>query len=111
MSARAPDAALRSDAAGKACVLFVHAQPGARAAGKLALWNGRLKLSLAAAPIDGRANRELLLVLARLLGLRQAQLELLTGPAQRDKTVRIHAGYALVRARLAELLSRQGSRP
>jgi len=84
------------------CLLHVRAQPGARRRGPLGLWAGCLKVGLAAPPEDGRANRELLLVLAELLDLRAGDLELVRGARSRGKLVRIPLPAAEAARRLAD---------
>lgn len=74
-------------------VLALHVQPGAKRTG-VAGTHGegtglRLKLRLAAPPIDGKANAELLRFLAASFGVPQRNVALLRGEASRQKTVRI----------------------
>ena len=61
-----------------------------------------LRLRLAAPPVDGKANRELLRFFAETLGVPARSLELVSGQTGRRKVVRI-AGLPpdAVRARLA----------
>ena len=60
-----------------------------------------LRLRLAAPPVDGKANRELLRFLAEALGVPARSIELVSGQTGRRKVVRV-AGLApaAVRARL-----------
>jgi uncharacterized protein (TIGR00251 family) len=51
--------------------------------------DGRLRVRLAAAPVDGRANRELLKFLAGELGVAAGQLRVSRGESSRRKTVAI----------------------
>jgi uncharacterized protein (TIGR00251 family) len=51
--------------------------------------DGRLKLQLAAPPVDGAANETLLAFLADALSVRRAALVLVRGAAGRRKTVRV----------------------
>lgn len=51
--------------------------------------DGRLKIQLAAPPVDGEANAALVDFLARALGVRKADVMLLRGDAGRRKTVRV----------------------
>jgi len=57
-----------------------------------------LKVRVAAPPVDGRANRELLDYLAELLGVANSQLSLVKGQSSRRKTV-IVGGVGLEDAR------------
>ena len=49
----------------------------------------RLRIKLAAQPVDGKANRELVKFLSKELGLPRSQLTLLSGEKSRLKTVQI----------------------
>jgi len=51
--------------------------------------DGRLKLQLAAPPVDGAANEALLAFLSDALAVRRTALSLLRGEAGRRKTVRV----------------------
>jgi uncharacterized protein len=91
--------------AGTTCLLRVRAQPGARRSGRCGPWQDRLKLSLAAPPEDGRANRELLAWLRTELGLRASELELVAGHAERNKSVRIARPFAIIEPRVRAWLA------
>ncbi len=51
--------------------------------------DGRLKIQLAAAPVDGQANEVLIRCLAETLGVARAQVEIVGGATNRRKTVRL----------------------
>jgi uncharacterized protein (TIGR00251 family) len=62
----------------------------------------RLKVRVAAPPVEGAANEALLAFLAQALGLRKRDLELVAGERGRRKLVRIRGlDAAAVAARLA----------
>ncbi len=87
-------------------VLPVRAQPRARRPGVLGEQNGALKVGVSAPPEDGRANRALVELLAEVLGLRRAQVELLAGATSRDKKFLLRtASRPAIEQRLASLLS------
>jgi uncharacterized protein (TIGR00251 family) len=67
------------------CVLSVKAQPGARRNAVVALQNDRLKVAVQAPPDKGKANDAIEAVLIEALSLKRSQVELLAGPASRDK--------------------------
>jgi uncharacterized protein (TIGR00251 family) len=50
----------------------------------------RVKIRIAAAPVDGAANDELVSFLAKRLGVPRSRVEILSGETSRDKRVRIH---------------------
>ena len=55
---------------------------------------GRLKLQLAAPPVDGAANAALVAFLAEALGVRRAEVALVRGEAGRRKTARVAGASA-----------------
>ncbi len=62
---------------------------------------GRLKVTVQAAPEQGKANRAAIVLLARSLGLRKSQIEVLSGITSREKTLLVRKVSA---ERLADLL-------
>lgn len=70
---------------GEGWVLPVRAQPGARKNGIVGEHDGMLKVAVTAPPEDGRANKALLEVLRKGLGLKRSQIELLQGQRRREK--------------------------
>ena len=74
-------------------VLLLHVQPGARRTAVAGLYGAdveaRLKVALAAPPVDGKANAALLRYLAAAFGVPQKSVTLERGEASRQKTVRI----------------------
>ena len=66
--------------------------------------DGRLKIQLAAPPVDGEANAALVAFLADALGVRRGDVALLAGEAGRRKRVRVAGlGSADAAARLLAL--------
>jgi uncharacterized protein YggU (UPF0235/DUF167 family) len=107
VSATGPDdqpLRLRPAPDGRGCLLLVRAQPGARRCGVQGTWNGHLKVGLRSPPEGGRANDELLDLLARLLGLRRTGLCLQRGTRSRNKVVALDAPAPRVLERLLPLL-------
>jgi uncharacterized protein (TIGR00251 family) len=49
----------------------------------------RLKIQLAAPPVEGKANEALVRFLAETLGVSRAQVDIVGGPANKRKTVRL----------------------
>jgi uncharacterized protein (TIGR00251 family) len=54
------------------------------------LHDDRLKVRLAAPPVEGSANKELEKLLAKALGVPRSSVEVVRGLSSRNKTVRIH---------------------
>ena len=87
------------DASGGA-VLEVLAQPRASRSRVVGEHDGRLKIQLAAPPVDGEANAALLAFLADRLGLKRADVVLLAGETGRRKRVKVAGLGADAAARL-----------
>jgi uncharacterized protein (TIGR00251 family) len=68
-------------------LILVQVKARARRSAVLGQRNGLLQVALAAPPIDGRANDELLRLLAETLGVAKSRLELFRGGAARIKQV------------------------
>ena len=85
------------DGAGGA-VLELLVQPRASRTRIVGEHDGRLKIQLAAPPVDGEANAALLAFLAGALGVKRAELALLAGESGRRKRVRISGVAAAVAA-------------
>jgi hypothetical protein len=81
------EATLKSD--GSRLLLEVYAAPRAARSRVAGLHDGRLKVHLAAPPVDGAANEELVRFLARELGLPRSAVSLERGASSRRKTVAI----------------------
>lgn len=67
----------------------VRVQPRASRSGVAGEIDGALKLRLAAPPVDGEANEELIRYLAKLFGLPRANVALVSGATTKNKVVRI----------------------
>jgi hypothetical protein len=76
---------------GGALVLALHVQPGAARTAVAGVHGDALKIRLAAPPVDGKANAELLRFLARAFGVALRDVELVRGTTARAKLVRISA--------------------
>jgi uncharacterized protein (TIGR00251 family) len=82
-------------------LVAVKAMPGARTSEIAGLRDGRLLVRVAAQPEKGRANEALVDCLARELGVRKADVELVAGAASRQKTLSIPAACEQALRRLA----------
>ncbi len=74
---------------GDAWLLDLHVQPGARATQAVGEHGVRLKLKIAAPPVDNKANAHLLAWLADRLGVPKASVTLVRGESSRQKTVAV----------------------
>lgn len=84
--------------------IAVRAQPGARRSGVVGLWNDHLKVAVRAPADEGRANEELLEVLAAALGLRSSALRLAKGAQSRQKEFAVALPLEETRRRLLAAL-------
>lgn len=75
--------------AGGGWLLALHVQPGARQTEVQGVHGEALKIRLAAPPVDGKANTELLSFVAAKLRIARSAAELVAGPASRQKRVRV----------------------
>ena len=85
----------RRDAADGSLTLQIQAQPGAKATAVVGVYGdggqARLKIALAAPPVEGKANTVLRSFLADAFGVAQRNVTLLRGESGRKKLVRIEA--------------------
>lgn len=78
---------LRACTTGVECDVVV--QPRASRSRVAGLHDGRLKVQLAAPPVDGEANAALVELFAGLVGVAKGRVRLVRGDASRRKTVAI----------------------
>ncbi len=71
------------------CELVVLVAPRASRTRVVGEHDGRLKIALAAPPVDGEANAALIDFLSDLLGVRKADLRLLEGDTSRRKRLAV----------------------
>jgi uncharacterized protein (TIGR00251 family) len=72
-------------------ILILRIIPGAKKDQVEGLHGDALKLRITAPPVDGKANKQLLKFLAKALGLRSRDLEIIGGAKGRNKRIHIHA--------------------
>jgi uncharacterized protein len=65
--------------------------------------NSALRVRLAAPPVDGAANEELIRVLARVLRVRKSAVQITAGHTSKNKTVRVDGVSAELLLALSEL--------
>jgi uncharacterized protein (TIGR00251 family) len=99
------------DVTDDAVVLRVHTQPGAGRSAVMGRHGGALKVKVAAPPVDGRANEAVVELLARTLGIKASQVELVAGQSSRSKRFKLDGVTPeLVDAALAQALQGPASR-
>lgn len=87
MNRNEPPVWARRDGAG--WLLDLHVQPGAKTTSCAGEHGGRLKLKIAAPPVDNKANAHLLAWLAVQLGVPKSSVRLVRGETSRQKTVAV----------------------
>jgi uncharacterized protein (TIGR00251 family) len=80
----------------------VRVQPRASKNQLAGVMDGAVKVRLTAPPVDGEANQACLKFFARLFGIPQSSVELVSGHTGRNKTLRV---YGVTAARALELLN------
>jgi uncharacterized protein len=94
-----------------AVVLRVHVQPGAGRSAIVGRHGTSLKVRVAAPPVDGRANVGAAALIAETLGVKEGDVELVSGQRSRLKRFRISNVEAEdVELRLREALAEADSR-
>ena len=85
------------------CVLNVHVQPNARSTAIVGLYGAALKIRVAAAATDNRANAALLEFLCSKLGVKRSEIAIRGGAHGRRKRIEIAAGVSGLPQRLMDL--------
>jgi uncharacterized protein len=78
-------------------ILVIHVVPRAAASAVAGRHGDAVKIRLAAPPVDGAANDELIRFLAERLSVRRSAITIATGQTSRRKTVKI-SGIETVKA-------------
>ncbi|MFS8638416.1 MAG: DUF167 domain-containing protein [Gemmatimonadota bacterium] len=81
--------AIRFEQRGDAVRIPVRAQPRASRSELAGEYDGALKVRLAAPPVEGAANEELVRFLARLLGVPKSAVRVVSGESGRNKMVEV----------------------
>ncbi len=69
--------------------IAVHVQPGAKRSAVAGQHGDRLKLRIAAPPVEGRANTAVIAFVAERLGVPRAQVSIARGERSRDKLIAV----------------------
>lgn len=67
------------------CGLRIVVQPKARKTKLIGLYDGMLKLAVAAPPVDGKANKQVVSFLSDLFRVRKSDVEIIAGVHSRKK--------------------------
>ena len=69
----------------------IHVQPGAKTTEVAGMHGDRVKVRLAAPPVDGKANKAVLAALTAALELRRGQIDIVQGDTSRTKLIEVPA--------------------
>lgn len=83
--------------------LRVKVKPRASRSRIVGVRSGMLEVAIAAPPVDGEANAELIRVLGRALGVNKSGIRIVSGEASREKLVQIALGAEELERALAKL--------
>ncbi|MFM9997162.1 MAG: DUF167 domain-containing protein [Phycisphaerales bacterium] len=73
----------------RSCRLLIKAVPGARRDEIVGMLGDRLKVRVSAPPEGGKANAAICALIAAALGVKPRQVEVVSGHASAEKTVRV----------------------
>ena len=74
---------------GETLILEIRLQPRAKNNSVADVVSGRLRIRVSAAPVDNAANRRMIALLAKELGVAKSRVRLLAGASKRDKRVAV----------------------
>lgn len=80
-----------------------HVQPGAKRNSIIGIYSDSLKISLSAPPIEGKANKELIKYLSKILNISKNSLTLLSGEKNKNKIIQCKISKADFLKRIYEL--------
>ena len=83
------DTWIKSSIVDKSVELFLHCQPGAKKTEVQGIHGDRLKIRLAAPPVEGKANEALITWLSKTLSIPKNQVDLLSGDTGRQKRIQV----------------------
>ncbi len=96
---------LKLDERGGAVFMAVHAVPHSKGESIAGLHGESLRVKVQSPPEKGRANKDVIGLLATVLGVRRSRVEIVSGHASRAKRVRVEGlTAAQARARLGPFL-------
>lgn len=90
---------------GKTLTIALHVQPKARKTEIVGTHGDALKIKVAAPPVDGAANEEIISFFAKYLGVPKSRIEIKQGEQSRHKVIEVEGVTA---GELTSLLIKQG---
>jgi uncharacterized protein (TIGR00251 family) len=80
---------IRANVSAGGLLVVIRAVPNAKKTGAAGFYNGMLKVKVSAPPEDGKANREIIEFMSKMLGIRKKDIEIVKGEKSREKTLLI----------------------
>jgi len=79
----------KNDESRRTVTVKIKVEPRSSKSGIAGMYGDALKVKLTSPPVDGKANRELVEVLAKAFGVRKSDIEIVSGMNSKNKLVRI----------------------
>lgn len=70
-------------------IIKIKVEPRSSRSGVVGQYGDALKVKLAAPPVEGKANEELIKVLAKEFGISKKDIEIISGHSSKNKVVRL----------------------
>jgi uncharacterized protein (TIGR00251 family) len=70
-------------------ILTIKVEPRSSRSGIVAMYGDALKVKLTSAPVEGKANKELVALLAKELGIKKTDIEIVSGETSKNKVVKL----------------------
>ncbi|MBI4843486.1 MAG: YggU family protein [Nitrospirae bacterium] len=70
-------------------IIKIKVEPRSSRSSIIGMYGDALKVKLTSAPVDGKANKELMELLAKELGIRKKDVEIMSGETSRNKVVKL----------------------
>jgi hypothetical protein len=71
-------------------ILKIKVEPRSSRAGVVGQYGDALKVKLTSPPVEGKANKELIEILAKQFGVHKRNIEIISGHSSKNKLVRLH---------------------
>ena len=81
-------------------LLKIHIQPGAKKNEVAGTYGDAVKIKIKAAPVEGRANEELIKFLAKTLSVKRSDIVIRSGLSSRQKILEINCPETIIKERL-----------
>lgn len=70
-------------------ILKIKVEPRSSRSSIIGMYGDALKVKLTSAPVDGKANKELIELLAKELGIKKKDVEIMSGETSKNKVVKL----------------------